>query len=432
MRLEYVGRLIYSTNPKQVVMKRNIILMMLFAVASSMYADLVLRSDNSLRVVPSVCTTSGKSIVYSFNYYNGEITVYTPEFLVDKVIKTPILEYQSGYITETATVTPTGVDIVPEDAYGNLNYSMSSYGEASSQDEMIQILRDNYYNPGDPFTDPMGNPACYSDYYSFFYPNLFGNNYPTRWYALIDGTIYRISTYNGFYSFTYNEEDAVWTRTSENIETYGERIYDKKIIYEGVELSRTYLTQNIFNNDGKWEYIIREYSGNLIMHYSSQNANVNDDGTITLTRTASCDTENLGYAVYNEDGQKLGNIPTYEIKIINGKPYVNGTVYDESGNYTYCLYSFDEDSETIDLVEMGKSNSTRRIGENRGIVTVDINAEQAGGEVIVSTTDGKVMASRRVSMGKTQVNDKPLPPGVYVVSLLKNNRVVESEKYIVQ
>ena len=65
-------------------MKRNIILMMLFAVASSMYADLVLRSDNSLRVVPSVCTTSGKSIVYSFNYDNGEITVYTPEFLVDK------------------------------------------------------------------------------------------------------------------------------------------------------------------------------------------------------------------------------------------------------------------------------------------------------------------------------------------------------------
>lgn len=413
-------------------MKRNITLMMLFVVASSMYADLVLRSDNSLRVVPSVCTTSGKSIVYSFNYDNGEITVYTPEFLVDKVIKTPILEYQSGYITETATVTPTGVDVVPEDRYGYKNYYMDSYGEASSQDEMIKILRDNYYNPGDPFTDPMGNPACYDPYSSFFCSNLFGNNYPISWFALIDGTIYRISTYNGFYSFTYNEEDAVWTRTSENIETYGERIYDKKIIYEGVELSRTYLTQNLFNNDDKWEYIIREYSGNLIMHYSSQNANVNDDGTITLTRTASCEAENLGYAVYNEDGQKLGNIPTYEIKIINGKPYVNGTVYDESGNYTYCLYSFDASNESIDLVEMIQTKDTRRLDAKRGIVTVDINAEQAGGDVVVSTVDGKVMASKRVSKGKTQVNDNPLPSGIYVVSLLKDNRVVESEKYIVQ
>lgn len=414
-------------------MRRNIILMMLFAVASSLYADIVLRSDNSLRVVPSVCTTSGKSIVYSFNYDNGEITVYTPEFLVDKVIKTPILEYQSGYITETATVTLTGVDIVPEDRDGYKNYYMDSYGEASSQDEMIKILRDNYYNPGDPFTDPMGNPACYDPYSSFFCSNLFGNNYPISWYALIDGTIYRISTDNDFYSLTYNEEDAVWTRTSENIETYKADIYRPYIKYEGIELDRTYLTQNIFNNDGKWEYIIREYSGNLIMHYSSQNANVNDDGTITLTRTAYCDTENLGYAVYNEDGRKLGNIPDSEIEIINGKPYVVGNTYDEiNDNYSYYLYSFDASNESIDLVEMIQTKDTRRLDAKRGIVTVDINAEQAGGDVVVSTVDGKVMASKRVSKGKTQVNDNPLPSGIYVVSLLKDNRVVESEKYIVQ
>ncbi len=408
-------------------MKRNIILVMLFVASSSLYAGIVLKSDQILGIVPSVCTASGESIVYEYNYDNGEITIYTPEFMVDKIIKIPQQEYQSGYIEETATVTATGVNIVPEDAYGNLNYSMSSYGEASSQDEMIQILRDNYFNVGDAFTDPMGNPACYSDYYSFFYPNLFGNNYPTSWYALIDGVIYGIYTDRSFYSIAYNEEDAVWTRISGDIEPhYTSWPSELRMIYEGVEYEhRPRLTQNIFNNDDKWEYIQIDRSGKIVKDYDSPSININEDGTITLTRTVSYHPEDLGYAVYNEDGQKLGNIPDYEVDIINGKPYV-------LDRYNSILYSFDEDSETIDLVEMVQLNSTRRIGENCGIVTVDINAEQAGGEVIVSTTDGKVMASRRVSMGKTQVNDKPLPPGVYVVSLLKDNRVVESEKYIVQ
>ncbi len=411
-------------------MKRNLILVMLFVAASSLYAGIVLKSDKILEIVPSVCTTSGKSIVYEYNYDNGEITVYTPEFMVDKIIKIPQFEYQSGSFTETATVSPTGVDIVPEDTYGNINYSVNSWsylGEVSSQDEMIQILRDNYFYVGDAFTDPMGNPACYYDSYSFFYPDLFGNKYPTRWFALIDNGIYEYYAWSSFYEIAYNESDASWTRISGDIEPhYTSGPSGLRMIYEGVEYEhRPRLTQNIFNNDDKWEYIRIDQSGKIVTDYDSPSIKSNEDGTITLTRTVSYHPEDLGYAVYNEDGQKLGNIPDYKVDIINGKPYVFVM-------YNSILYSFDEDSETIDLVEMVQSNSTRRIGENCGIVTVDINAEQAGGEVIVSTTDGKVMASRRVSMGKTQVNDKPLPPGVYVVSLLKNNRVVESEKYIVQ
>ena len=45
---------------------------------------------------------------------------------------------------------------------------------------------------------------------------------------------------------------------------------------------------------------------------------------------------------------------------------------------------------------------------------------------------GKVMASKRVGVGQTQINDQPLPTGIYIVSLLKDGRVVESEKYLVQ
>lgn len=79
-----------------------------------------------------------------------------------------------------------------------------------------------------------------------------------------------------------------------------------------------------------------------------------------------------------------------------------------------------------------KGNDERMLGAARGLVTVDISAEQAGGEVVVSTPDGKVLATKRVGIGQTQVNDQPLPTGIYVVSLLKDGKVVESEKYLVQ
>lgn len=414
-------------------MKRNIILMMLFAVASSMYADIVLKSDKSIRIIPNTLTTSGKTIVYSYDYSDGEITVYTPDFLVDKIIKVPHQEYQSGNFEETATVEATGVDIVPENIYGSKYYYTYSWGEANSQDEMIQKLQDSYYNSATAFTDPLGNPACYIERYAqFMYESLFGKKYPQQWYALIDGTIYEIYTSREFYAITYNEDDAVWTRTSEDIGTYNVKFSSMRIYFEGQDSRKdVYLTQNIFNNDDKWEYLLPNY-GNLETSYSYESPVVNDDGTVTLERSGQISPERLGYNVYNEDGQKLGNIPDYDIEFINGKPYIEGSFYDDSGKYYSALYSFDPNSETIDLVEMVQAKENRRLGAKRGIVTVDISAEQAGGEVIVSTTDGKVMASRRVSMGKTQVNDKPLPPGVYVVSLLKNNRVVESEKYIVQ
>jgi hypothetical protein len=150
---------------------------------------------------------------------------------------------------------------------------------------------------------------------------------------------------------------------------------------------------------------------------------INEDGTVTLTREGSIGPEGRGYAVYNEDGEKLGNIASNDIYVINGKPY---------SEKSSSLYSFDANGGDIDFIETVKAKDEHRLGAARGIVTVDISAEQAGGEVVVSTPDGKVLATKRVGIGQTQVNDQPLPTGIYVVSLLKDGKVMESEKYLVQ
>ena len=414
-------------------MKKSITLMLLFVMAISANAGLVLQTKGSLYVCPKVFNTSGKSVVYSRD--EGVITIYTPDFLVDKTIIPPVQEYLSGGFTEEATVKATGVNVVPsvvyyDDLVSNNYYSNLCF-DASSQEDMITKLNENYgnYYMFTAFTDPLGNPACYSDYYaSFKYANLFGKQYPEEWYALIDGGVYRIYTYDSFYQLAYDEKSAVWTRTSENIYTVSSHtIYDFEVYYEGMTRSvygdDIYITQNLFNNDDKWEYLVADYSGPSQISYDTPQVTVNEDGTVTLKRNGNVFPEGRGYAVYNEDGEKLGNIPGGRIYVINGKPYV----YSNSS-----LYSFDKEGGDIDLIETVRVKGARRLDAMKGIVTVDINAEQAGGEVVVSTPDGKVMANKKVGIGQTQINSQPLPAGIYVVSLLKGGRVVESEKYLVK
>lgn len=407
-------------------MKKKLTLMMLLAIAGSASAELVLKTTSEFRVCPNVLTTSGKSIVYTVS--NDEVKVYTPDFLVDKTFKIPEQEYQVGRIMEETKVTLTGVNAVPENEWGVQNYYTYYEFDASSQEEMISKLLSNYsWDTFTTFTDAMGNPACYRESASFKYSNIFGKQYPESWYALIDGKVYGVNTYDPFYSLAYNEASAVWTRTSEDIQTYTSSLESMDLYYEGMDYEayeHGYLSQNLFNDDDKWEYLIHDNSGELITNYSSPRVGgINEDGTVTLTREGSIGPEERGYAVYNEDGEKLGNVANYKIYMINGKVY---------SYKSRSLYSFDANGGDIDFIETVKAKDERMLGAARGIVTVDISAEQAGGEVVVSTPDGKVLATKRVGIGQTQVNDQPLPTGIYVVSLLKDGKVVESEKYLVQ
>ena len=405
-------------------MKKIITLISLLIMAGSISADIVLKTKERLKCCPGMITKSGEAVVYQ--YSGNEITVYSLDFLVDRSFTPVKTEYQSGTVVEEAIVTPTGLSPTPENQYGGKNYSTYLEWAASSQDEMINKLREQSpYSTLIVFTDAMGNPACY-DYgnSSFKYENLFGKKYPTTWYALIDGYVYRVDTYDSFYTVIYDEENAVWTRKSEKLSSHSSGPSDIEfyIGYLYYTYAQHYLSQTLFNEDDKWEYVVEEY-GPLRCNFGSPVVITNNDGTMTLRREGQAHSSIVGYAVYNEDGTKLGVLPQGSFYVINGRKFLQNSD---------SLYEIIGDGSDFDLVEAVQAKSDRRLDAERGIVTVDIDSEQAGGEVVVSTTDGKVMASKKVGIGQTQINDQPLPTGIYVVSLLKDGRIVESEKYLVK
>ena len=409
-------------------MKKTLTFMLLLAIAGSTSADLVKKVEGGsgyVSLCPGMFTTSGKTIVYTYNVNTGEVTLYTPDFEVDRTFTMPVQECTIRYFTEQTTVTPTGMNVVPTGNY--YSYTMFS---ADSQEDMINKLAQYGYSCT-VFTDPMGNFACYRNDGSFKYENLFGKQYPTEWFALIDGEVTRISTYDAFYTLAYDESTAVWEVTQEEAQTMSIGIRGTEDLYvDGLQTSTGtrgdfYLTQTLFNEDEKWEYVIEDYSGSSKTAYYNRNISVNEDGAVTITRRGIEEPQSGGCAIYNEDGTKLGWIEAGKnILVINGK----ACIYKDNS-----LYVFEPDnSGNIDLVEKVSAKNDCSLDTNRGIVTVDIDAEQAGGEVVICTTDGKVMANKRVGVGQTQINDQPLPAGLYVVSLIKDGRVVESEKYLVQ
>ena len=251
-------------------MKKTLTFMLLLAIAGSASADLVKKveggGDIEVSLCPGMLTTSGKTIVYTYNSSTGEVTLYTPNLEVDRTFTMPRQEYTSRSFTEQTTVTPTGMNVVPTTYYGSNNYSSYYLFSAGSQEDMISKLAAQYGYSYTAFTDPMGNPACYRNDGSFKYENMFGKQYPTEWFALIDGEVKRISTYNAFYTLAYDESTAVWEVTQEETNIYETSIRSPKDLYaEGFEISTGmseafYITQTLFNDDDKWEFIMEDRS----------------------------------------------------------------------------------------------------------------------------------------------------------------------------
>lgn len=422
-------------------MKKILLSIALMVTVANVHADVVLKAP-SIKVCPKELTTSGKTITYTAD--DDKITVYTPDFLVDRTFTLPQNRASHGSYTEKGNVKVTGAKFKFDDY--KIFYDGSFVKTditATTRKELLEYLTTNYGSGYSAFTDPLGNPGCFLSYHSEYessYDNcylreLFGTKYPKSWYAIVDGSVYYYSYSDYYYPYdlTYNESSAEWTRYNEQVYS-GLYIEDYDFAIDGKYISEDIiLTQNVFNNDDKWEFIMQEYGPVEYHIIDEQIGNVQEDETVEVTRTVNYSSQTTGTAVYNEDGEKLCSFDVdyiNAIHVINGKTYVLGyySVVNETNRVLFEINNLGDDIDAIKKVEV-KGES--RLGAERGIVMVDIKAEQVGGEVVVSTADGKVMASKQVNAGPSRINETPLPTGVYIVSLMKDGKIIESEKYLV-
>ena len=160
-------------------------------------------------------------------------------------------------------------------------------------------------------------------------------------------------------------------------------VYDFDANYN--EDSYVYLTQNVFNNDDKYEFLVECYRQVSQPEASANSLMINgiENGKLVLCQDVHDKYYESYIAVKNEDGKELFTIPNgnngkdLSIYRMNGKIYIGNSEYLGNGEAQYVIYLLDNTGTGI--TELARTNVVKsaktfnmdgmKVGKNaKGIV----------------------------------------------------------------
>lgn len=412
----------------------------------------------SFSVIPGTMTVSGKAIPY-FVEWNDED--YTETFTITDVDFKPIRTFTpnhktylpDSWIERSTPFVPTSAEVYEDEI--RIYRQDTDVSAITTPEQLAELLG---YSTA--FYDYKGRISCsrYSD--GFFYPDVFGYKYPTDWYYIENGTL--------FYAYAY-AYSCYTIKVPDNLEYSKEGFYsDYKEYIEDIDDFANFdnctyaddgdieLSQTLFNDDDKMEYIETEHQHTRVWHeemsYSSDKL-VFEDGKFIARRNGYSDSRNVAYHVKNEDGQTIMSFrPVHEnctYYIFEGDAFVfNGHLYlefeeqvedgvNDYGNTKYkyftTLYRIDKEYGTAEMVKTVKSNG-RFASAQDGMVNVSIDAADSDSDVILTNAAGQVVGHDHIGQGQTSaaLRTGRLQHGVYNVSLRRDGRTIKNEKLMIK
>ena len=187
-----------------------------------------------------------------------------------------------------------------------------------------------------------------------------------------------------------------------------------------------YLTQTLFNDDEKYEYIVSVPQKNQYGYdYSAGLKIMSDDGSVLQTIMFP---ENV--TGYFDRGIKLF--------IIGSSKYLEGGDYEDADENEYMnLYKINKDAKDPSKVSIATAPMRVSVSPRMASRNQDINVVAEGNgvrEVIVTNAAGQVVYSTKVAAGETNVkiNSRRLSSGLNVVSVKGADGKEENCKVIVK
>lgn len=243
--------------------------------------------------------------------------------------------------------------------------------------------------------------------------------------------------YNGDEDRTieFGNEGALWetisqdlyedARDIEGLEYYD---YDNNISYEDKSIE---VSQTIFNDDAKWEYIARKY-GPIEFIINSLSIDFGDNGKIKVERYGWYVTPVTGYAIMNEDGAEVANIANPNpgdgslyidnVLVIGNKKYLAG--WDDCNQYLFDLDNLD----SVALIVERQSNM-REVSQG-DVVEIILPKNAANGEVGIVAMNGHTIGWQKVANGQSNAifNSANLAKGVYNATFTHQDVKREAQK----
>ena len=362
------------------------------------------------------------------------MTVYDDDFNAIKKINIKTEKIISNSYSETVTIKPTAAQITDEWTSEETEYDtvwIEQPMNANDLETMIKKLSNahkgiTYHG----FTDAEGRISCYEEGVDFYYEQIFDKKYPESYYCIIDGIVNYI--YKIRYELVFNDSDlenAEWTidgdisTSSETAKPMGISFDDYDNNIEGI--SRRYFTQNIFNEDDKWEYILPQY-GPLEKEIGEPNSETDSENGRIYRRFVRETQPRTGYAIYNEDGNILATLNTDR-----GFDYIfkfNGNIYFVSYyNGGNTLYKYDRKTSSIKEVKQfqGKAFS---VGINNRSITVNTGDQKVDEAILYDMQGRKVAVSSNQNSNQLSINTENVPRGIYNVTVKNQDKIERAQK----
>ena len=376
--------------------------------ASAQISEVTKVKGDGFDFIPKGLTTTGVITPYSTigvenNSSNQipEFTVYDASFNVEKTFKYDPRVFKSNLVPMKALADFKTKKVVKEgyeEAYWG-HYVDGVYGydgfetPITTMDEFKAAVTKLIGDVGQVFfTDYKGNFAyhaangwqdasgsydslCVSERYSFYNPS--------------DNKLYNV---NGLTKLVQVDKSNLAWKVDDNLEgrevTWQESIKQTEVYDFDANCSDDsygYLTQNVFNNDDKYEFLVESYrqvSGSETSVYGPM-INSIENGKIVFCKYVQDKDYESYLAVKNEDGKELFTIPNcnygkdLSIYRMNGKTYIENSESLGNGETQYVIYLLDNTGTSI--TELARTNVVKsaktfnmagmKVGKNaKGIV----------------------------------------------------------------
>lgn len=410
-------------------MKKTIFLAALVAAAVPASAQITFQSENEIKFVPGDLTADKLAKVYTIDD-DDNVEVYDASLNRIKSFKINAPTVLSGTKEEICrnaeNITLTGCEL-----YDNGEYSYrNENGErvtltATSVDDMIEKLHNlqgrNLYK-----ISINGKAGAYhsNDFYSL---SEDGKVFSYNWYFSYWESIIEIG----------NEDALAWETIYDDSYEYGNYGYLEYYNFDNSTNSADMsfeISQTLFNDDSKWEYVVGKYEPIDKTEYFSIEGF--DDGKAIIVRSTSYGASNVGFSIMNEDGVEVGFIANpendndfylFSVVVIGNKKYISAI--DDSYSY---LFDFDNLSSGAALVVERKDNM--RVVSQGDMVEIILPKDAANGEVGIVGMNGQTLGRQKVGDGQSRAtfNSANLAKGVYNATFTHRNGKRESQKFLVK
>lgn len=444
---------------------------MLSALGASAQTAIVNNFKN-FGVVPGYLTQDGMAVGYSVDFgvdfdegsaleAPGEVTIVDNDFKAQKSFTLNRRQVGYDYKIEKFEAQP--------QVEANVYSSRDDYyfwEEKLRDGGTITLEEFVNHDSGETFTDFEGY-TCKTmwDTYGFFFKEVFGNKYPVgSWFRYVNGRVHRCGAYynNGYSENSYKINFPTKGEISyedPRYESYGN--FNFTDYNQGVQNKNNLLSQTLFNNDSKWEYLVGEYGtptvGYTYEHGMKSNGEYYYDeekGVFYAWREEYLHYNRTAWQVRNEDGDVVMTFkPIHEncvafdfddddIFVFGDYVYLSFKEAVENGvdQYGYTeyvwyktLYRIDKQHNSAEMVKSVKADG-RFASAHDGMVNVSIDAADSDSDVILTNAAGQVVGREHIGQGQTSaaLRTGRLQHGVYNVSLRRDGRIIKNEKLMIK